>query len=856
MFSKCKLHSILKCFRVVDASKEFSLSDYDTSSTNSDVELSSTIKARARKKRLKVSMRKSRFWGLCCYSKKSSKMAKMERTVKATLLIQKWFRRYMARLELRRRYTWNIFQSLEYAGEQDQVKLYNFFNALMSHIPTNTEDSTTAIANASSIDEYFTILIQDDSDDDEVPLSGGEKEFRISFPLTEDIVRSLIEIYKTKRHFRLPARDVGEILKRSIICLRKLPNLNPACTALAKQITVCGDLHGKFDDLLCIFHKNGFPSHENPYVFNGDFVDRGRRGIEVFIALLCLFLLYPEAIFLNRGNHEDSVMNSRYGFIREVQQKYPRTSAHILKLIEGVYRWLPLGTLINNKVLVVHGGISDVIDLDAVKEIERGKYVSLLRPPLSNGAKGSDCVDKAEWKQVFDLLWSDPMTGNGCVPNTLRGAGTYFGPNVTSTFLKKHNLSFLIRSHECKLNGYELCHDDKVVTIFSASNYYEVGSNKGAYLNLLGDDLQQHFVQFSSTVGKGRNLNCFQKMSIIESSVVREIQGQITKNQSKLEAEFQALDSENTGFIAIGDWCKAMELSTGLELPWRMLRDKLVTTDPDNQMVAYRSTFDNIGKTSSNSVQGVQGYATVAETLYKNRQNLEAIFRIIDKDNSGYINREEFHEACELIKEYLPASNSMEQMEELCGLMDLNKDGLIDLNEFLESFRMVHKDTTKHEQERDEITEEKDSVPEVTITDISISTTEAPSKKNLKNEVAKRDSPESGSPTSLPLFSVSPLSSASADVFPTKDSATDKRSDLGKTKSNPTPMKSNQISFSPCNSVQSLNFIELSEKENTEPLLKSNSTNILAEFKSDSQEVSPKVMVKSPVLSTRRGSQI
>ncbi|XP_057659021.1 serine/threonine-protein phosphatase rdgC isoform X1 [Diorhabda carinulata] len=614
-------------------------------------------------------------------------MTKIEKTIKASLLIQKWYRRYMARLEVRRRYTWTIFQTLEYAGEQDQVKLYNFFNALLTHIPqTEREIDSTNSKNASL--ENLNLEFEDESPDEEYYEPEDKKKllhYHLEYPYTEKALIQLIEIFRKHRHYRLPPKDVAEILRRSIICLKKLPNVNVASTGITKQLTVCGDLHGKFDDLLVILHKNGLPSIDNPYVFNGDFVDRGKRGLEVFLILLLCLLAIPGAVYLNRGNHEDIIMNQRYGFIREVQSKYKKNHEKLLRLIEGVYRYLPLGTIVNNKVLIVHGGISDITDLDMIKGLDRGRYVSLLRPPLTDSsAPGAEVIDKVEWKQVFDILWSDPQENKGCIPNNLRGAGTYFGPDVTKKFLNENKLQYIVRSHECKPDGYEVCHNNSVITIFSASNYYEVGSNNGAYLKLMGPELDTHFVQYMANSGR-RKLNLYQRMGLVESGACKELKMQIMNNKIRLEEAFAEADPESTGYISITQWCVALENITGLQLPWRMLKDKLVTVDPETNKVKYQTTFD----VKNEKLNSVQGAHSVVETLYRNKSSLEAIFHIIDKDKSGYISLEEFTDACNLIKQHMPCPVTHEQLEDMCRLMDLNKDGQVDLNEFLESFRMV-----------------------------------------------------------------------------------------------------------------------------------------------------------------------
>jgi hypothetical protein len=68
-------------------------------------------------------------------------------------------------------------------------------------------------------------------------------------------------------------------------------------------VTVVGDLHGQFFDLLNLLNVGGWPPSTS-YVFLGDFVDRGHNSVETLSLLLCLKLKYPGHITLLRGNHE------------------------------------------------------------------------------------------------------------------------------------------------------------------------------------------------------------------------------------------------------------------------------------------------------------------------------------------------------------------------------------------------------------------------------------------------------------------------------------------------------------------------------------------------------------------------
>ncbi|PYI18563.1 Metallo-dependent phosphatase [Aspergillus japonicus CBS 114.51] len=276
-----------------------------------------------------------------------------------------------------------------------------------------------------------------------------------------------------KQHFyregRLTEDQALWIIQAGTQLLRAEPNL----LEMDAPITVCGDVHGQYYDLMKLFEVGGDPS-ETRYLFLGDYVDRGYFSIECVLYLWALKIWYPNTLWLLRGNHECRHLTDYFTFKLECKHKY---SERIYEACIESFCSLPLAAVMNKQFLCIHGGLSpELHTLEDIKAIDR------FREPPTHGL-------------MCDILWADPLeefgqekTGDYFIHNSVRGCSYFFSYPAACAFLEKNNLLSIIRAHEAQDAGYRMYRKTRttgfpsVMTIFSAPNYLDVYNNKAAVL--------------------------------------------------------------------------------------------------------------------------------------------------------------------------------------------------------------------------------------------------------------------------------------------------------------------------------------------------------------------------------------
>ena len=265
---------------------------------------------------------------------------------------------------------------------------------------------------------------------------------RLETEMTQEFITDMIKRFKDGQ--KLHKKYVFQI----VLAVKELVYAEPTMVEInvekGHKLTVCGDTHGQFFDLMNIFEINGYPSKTHGYLFNGDFVDRGSWSTEVALTLYAYKMLYPKTFLLNRGNHETDDMNRMYGFEGECRAKY--TTDRVFKLFSESFSALPLATLIGGRFFVLHGGLfsDDDITLEDVRKLNRHKQ----RQPGQSGL-------------MMEMLWTDPQ----------------FGPDVTKRFCEKNGLEAIIRSHEVRMDGYEVEHDGRCITGKFPSSLHSVAGS-------------------------------------------------------------------------------------------------------------------------------------------------------------------------------------------------------------------------------------------------------------------------------------------------------------------------------------------------------------------------------------------
>ena len=280
-------------------------------------------------------------------------------------------------------------------------------------------------------------------------------------------------------------QEIFDLIKEVIPCLEKDHSL----IRIRSPCKIFGNIHGVYTDLMRYFESFGNPSDDNQmgdinvmqYIFLGDFCDRGLYSLEVILLLFALKVKYPDFIYLIRGHHEDKFINEKYGLGDECKDRLLddiKNPLSIFSNINKAFDYLPFGVLVDNNILMVHGGIGSSINtLDDIDNIKRPVEVELN-------------VTNKDQLHIIDLLWSeyseniDNIEINNERDKNKSGFIVKYGNERLNKFLADNKINLLITAHQFVKEGFTTFNNDRLLTVFSATNYMDKYKNIGGMINI------------------------------------------------------------------------------------------------------------------------------------------------------------------------------------------------------------------------------------------------------------------------------------------------------------------------------------------------------------------------------------
>jgi len=416
--------------------------------------------------------------------------------------------------------------------------------------------------------------------------------------------------------------------------LEKEPNVLRVTVPKNGRVIVVGDIHGQLIDLDTVIKKNGLPSPTQHYIFNGDFVDRGPQGPEVLWILYALKIAYPKYVNLHRGNHELRRLNMRYNFETQMRKHY---DTKLFESVQATFMELPIASLIEGKVFILHGGLPAFI------------------PKLKDYASANRHVDipkskfchTQELKLLEATLWSDPRHIQG-TEKSQRGAGVYFGKDITKSFFKDSGIELLVRSHEVCALGYEFCHDDRVLTIFSASCYCGLNDNKGAVaiFEFGGKLTRPIFKTYTAAIDIG-HFDKENHKQIQKTQTLKKLREHIFHMRRQLTTAFKSCDNDDDGVITVTQWAECMKNVLRLPIQWIQLQPYLAYTSGDQEL-RYLEFLDRYEIKVDDALYFKFERMTIKKIctrIMRQYGNLDAAFSAWDQNNTGKLYYDRFIDA-------------------------------------------------------------------------------------------------------------------------------------------------------------------------------------------------------------------